>query len=149
MEEHRSDQSLIFRPFNRRRIRPCVCVIDRKRHIRQFLTDALEELDFVICGSGDSGEVDAPGATQVADLVVIGPSGTANERAGVLRTLAANKFDGEVLLLGPGAAGLEQLREFGEKIGLAMLPALPTPFGSRNLRDRILMGHQTVCGARG
>jgi hypothetical protein len=31
----------------RRRVRPCVCVIDRKQHIRTFLCDALEELGFI------------------------------------------------------------------------------------------------------
>jgi hypothetical protein len=143
MEEHRSDQSLILRTFNQRRIKPSVCVIDRKQHIRRFVTDALEEFDLIRECADSSGTVTTT-TMQLADLVVVGPSGISKEGTCILRALAANKFSGKVLLLGPSAAGLDELQEFGEKIGLAMLPALPTPFGSGNLRDRVLMGCLTA-----
>lgn len=74
---------------------------------------------------------------RLADLVVLGPSGARPQSVELLRTLAANKFGGNVLLLGLPAA-LGDVQEFGESIGLAMLPPLPTPFGSRNLRDRVV-----------
>jgi hypothetical protein len=149
MEEYRSDQSLAFGTFNRRRIKSYVCVVDRKQHIRRFLRDALEEFDLITCECADSGEMDGTLKMQLADLVVLGPSGVPKENTDILKTLATNKFGGKVLLLGPRAA-LDEVQEFGEKIGLAMLPALPTPFGSGNLRDRVVMvlsvmGHLSVC----
>jgi hypothetical protein len=148
MEKYRSDQALVFRAFNPRRIKPHVCVIDRKQHIRRFLIDALEEFDLITRECADTDEMSATPGMQFADLIVVGPSGTPKEGTCILRTLAANRFNGKVLLLGPSAAGLDDLQEFGEKIGLAMLPALPTPFGGGNLRDRVLMGHLTVCRRR-
>jgi CheY-like chemotaxis protein len=144
MEEYKSDQSLAFHILHQRSIKPCVYVIDRKPHIRRFLTDVLEEFGHIIRESADSSEIVTTATMQLADLVVVGPSATPKEGAYILRTLAANKFNGEVLLLGPNAAGLDALQEFGEKIGLEMLPALPTPFNSANLRDRILMAYLTA-----
>ena len=146
--EYRSDRSLAFTPFDRRRIRPCVCIVDRKQHIRSFLRDALEEFDLITCECADSCAMDVTLKMQPADLVVLGPSEARKESAELLATLAANRFGGKVLLLGPRAA-LDEVQEFGEKIGLAMLPALATPFGSGNLRDRVVMvltvmGHITV-----
>jgi len=152
--EYRSDQSLAFATFDRRRMRPCVCVVDRKQHIRSFICDALEEFDLITCECADSREMYWT-KMRLTDLVVLGPSEVRKESADLLKTLAANKFGGKVLLLGPPTA-LGDVQEFGEKIGLAMLPALPTPFGSGNLRDRVVMvltvmGHLTVrdqCGTR-
>jgi DNA-binding response OmpR family regulator len=145
--EYRTDQSLSFATFDQRRIRPCVCVVERKQHIRSFLRDALEEFDLITCDA-DSREMDGTLKMQLADLVVLGPSEARKEGADLLETLATNKFTGKVLLLGPRTT-LDEVQEFGEKIGLAMLPALPTPFGSGNLRDRVVMvltvmGHLTV-----
>ncbi len=135
--EYRSGQSLAFAPFNRRRMKSCVCVVDRKQHIRSFLREALEEFDLITCECADSREMDGTLKMRLADLVVLGPSGARPQSVELLRTLAANKFGGNVLLLGLPAA-LGDVQEFGESIGLAMLPPLPTPFGSRNLRDRVV-----------
>jgi hypothetical protein len=74
---------------------------------------------------------------QLVDVVFLGPSEARKESAGLLKALAANKFGGKVLLLGPYAA-LGELQEFGEEIGLAMLPALLTPFRRGNLHDRVV-----------
>src|ERR1700738_1857269 len=49
MEDQWPEQSPISPAFGRRRVRPCVCVIDRKQHIRTFLCAALEELGFITC----------------------------------------------------------------------------------------------------
>jgi hypothetical protein len=43
-----------------------------------------------------------------------------------------------ILLLGPSdSPTVAAARELGEKLGLAMLPMLPTPFGSGDLRDSV------------
>lgn len=47
MEKYKSNQWLHYSPFSLWNIRPWVCVIDSKRHIRTFLRDALEEFDFI------------------------------------------------------------------------------------------------------
>jgi hypothetical protein len=62
--------------------------------------------------------------------------------------LSENKYGGKVLLLGYDAAMLACVQEIGDEIGLAMLPALPAPFGSGNLQHRIVM-LRSVLGRNG
>ena len=138
MENQRPEQSPIFATFGRRRVRPCVCVVDRKQHIRTFLCDALEELGFITCECAQLGELDGALNTQLPDLIVLGLSPGGEEAVEVLKTLAVKEFGGKILLLGPRASPmLAAVQEFGEKLGLAMLPILGTPFGSGNLRDSV------------
>ena len=48
----------------------------------------------------------------------------------MLELLAAREFDGKVLVLGPRVSPMvAATQELGAKLGLAMLPLLPTPFG--------------------
>jgi hypothetical protein len=148
MEEYRSEQPVILGLFNRRMVKPSICVADRKQHIRRFVRNALEEFDVITCECADSWEIDGMLKTRLVDLVVLGPSSIQKGGAEMLRTLAANRFAGKVLLLGPRAA-LDGVQEFGDRIGLTMLPALRTPFVSRSLRDRVamvldVMGHLSV-----
>jgi EAL domain-containing protein (putative c-di-GMP-specific phosphodiesterase class I) len=68
----------------------------------------------------------------------LGVSAGGEECAQILKILAAKQYKGKILLLGPRASLLlGAVHEFGEKLGLAMLPVLPTPFGSGNLRDSV------------
>jgi hypothetical protein len=58
--------------------------------------------------------------------------------AEMLKTLAAQEFAGKILLLGPRASLLmAAVEEFGERLGLTMLPVLPTPFSSDILRESV------------
>ena len=130
MEKYGSVQPLGFAAFNRQRIKPRVCVVDGKQHIRRFLRVALEEFDLTTCECSDISELQETLKAHLPDLVMLGPSGPGNEAANILKALSENKYGGKVLLLGFDAAKLACVQEIGDEIGLAMLPALPAPFGS-------------------
>src|SRR6202048_223942 len=137
MEDQWPEQSPISPAFGRRRVRPCVCVIDRKQHIRTFLCDALEELGFITRECAHFGELDTVLKPQ-PDLIVLGLSCGGEEAAKILDALSAKEFEGKVLVLGPRASRmLVAVQEFGEQLGLAMLPFLTTPFGSANFSDSV------------
>ena len=140
METHSEDPLPISGTFGRRKIRPCVCVIDRKRHIRTFLRDALEELELMTCECADHAELNEVLHAHRPDLVVVGLSAGGEEGMEVLSTLAINEFTGKVLLLGARSSPmLSALQQLGEQLKLEMLPALSTPFGSETLQDRVAM----------
>jgi EAL domain-containing protein (putative c-di-GMP-specific phosphodiesterase class I) len=137
MEDQWPEQSPISPAFGRRRVRPCACVIDRKQHIRTFLCDALEELGFITRECAHFGELDTVLKPQ-PDLIVLGLSCGGEEAAKILDALSAKEFEGKVLVLGPRASRmLVAVQEFGEQLGLAMLPFLTTPFGSANFSDSV------------
>jgi EAL domain-containing protein (putative c-di-GMP-specific phosphodiesterase class I) len=124
--------------FGRRRVRPCACVIDGKQHIRTFICDALEELGFITRECVQLSELDAALNAHCPDLIVLGVSAGGQECGAMLKILAAKEFGGNILLLGARASPmLASVHELGEKLNLAMLPVLPTPFGNTNLRDSV------------
>ena len=56
----------------------------------------------------------------------------------MVELLAAKGFDGKVLVLGPRVSPMvAAIRELGAKLGLAILPLLPTPFTQTDLRNCI------------
>jgi len=128
---------MISATFGHRRVRPCVCVIDGKQHIRTFLCDALEELGFITRECAHFGELDTVLEPQ-PDLIVLGLSCGGEEATKILDALRAKEFEGKVLVLGPRASRmLVAVQEFGEQLGLAMLPFLTTPFGSANFSNSV------------
>ena len=138
MEKYKSNQWLHYSPFSLWNIRPWVCVIDSKRHIRTFLRDALEEFDFITSECASDIELSGTLKSQHPDIVVLGPSADREEDCQMLTTLAASDFAGKVLILGPQTTTLEAIQLFGHALGLAMLPAVPTPFSSERLRNSIM-----------
>jgi EAL domain-containing protein (putative c-di-GMP-specific phosphodiesterase class I) len=128
---------MISATFGHRRVRPCVCVIDGKQHIRTFLCDALEELGFITRECAHFGQLDTVLEPQ-PDLIVLGLSCGGEEAAKILDALSAREFEGKVLVLGPRASRMvTAVQEFGEQLGLAMLPFLTTPFGSANFSHSV------------
>ena len=138
MEKYKSNQWLHYSPFSLWKIRPWVCVIDSKRHIRTFLRDALEEFDFITSECASDIELSGTLKSQHPDIVVLGTSADREEDCQMLTTLAASDFAGKVLILGPRTTTLEAIQLFGHALGLAMLPAVPTPFSSERLRNSIM-----------
>jgi EAL domain-containing protein (putative c-di-GMP-specific phosphodiesterase class I) len=60
------------------------------------------------------------------------------EACEVMELLAAKGFDRKVLVLGPRVSPMvAAIRELGAKLGLAVLPLLPTPFSQTDLRNCI------------
>jgi EAL domain-containing protein (putative c-di-GMP-specific phosphodiesterase class I)/CheY-like chemotaxis protein len=138
MGDRRIEEVDTLATFGRRRVSPRVCVADGKQHIRRFLGEALEELGFVTCECMQASELSAVLKAQLPDLLVLGLSSGGVEAAEMLKALAANAFDGKVLLVGPrDSRVVAAVRELGENLGIAMLPTLATPFSAESLRDGV------------
>jgi EAL domain-containing protein (putative c-di-GMP-specific phosphodiesterase class I) len=108
-------------------------VVDHRQHIRVFLCDILDDLGFITCECAEFSEFTKHLYTPPLDLIVLGLSGDGKKDAEMLKTLAADEFGGKILLLGSRTYLVSAVREFGEKLGLKMLPVLHTPFGSASL----------------
>lgn len=126
------------RTFGKRKIAPRACVIDSKQHLQTFLSEALEELGFIVCRCASAAELDESIGTHHPDLIVFGLSAGGMEAARALESAAAQDFGGKVLLLGPAASPMvTAVRGRGEDLCLAMLPVLKTPFADRDLRKAV------------
>jgi EAL domain-containing protein (putative c-di-GMP-specific phosphodiesterase class I) len=69
---------------------------------------------------------------------VIGLAAGWIEACEVMELLAAKELEGKVLVLGPRVSPMvAAIRQLGAKLGLAMLPLLPTPFSQADLRNCI------------
>lgn len=123
--------------FGKRKVAPRACVADGKRHIRNFLREALEDLDFVYseCQSVDS--VAAIVRDRQPDLFIVGLSGGGLAANAILEELHRVDFRGNVLIFGAEAYPMTSaILRVGEELGLNMLPLLSTPFNDRDLKLR-------------
>lgn len=115
-----------------------VCVLDAQQQMRTFLADTLEELGFVTCECAHLAELPAVLVSRLPDVVVIGSSAGGIEACEIMELLAADDFDGHVLVLGSRVSPMvAAVRELGKGLGLSMLPLLATPFGREDVRDCI------------
>jgi EAL domain-containing protein (putative c-di-GMP-specific phosphodiesterase class I) len=131
-QEHGDQASLA--EVARQKTVPCVCIADARQSIRTFLSEALEELGFATLECTSATELEAMLASGRTDLVVIGSS-AGIEACEIVELLAARRFKGKVLVMGPRVSPMvSAIRGLGEKLGLVMLPLLPTPFGNGDLR---------------
>ncbi|HEX3442136.1 MAG TPA: EAL domain-containing protein [Pseudolabrys sp.] len=123
--------------FGRRQIPPRACVVENKPHVRTFLADILDELGFITreCNAIDL----KPALAEFwPDLIVLGPLNRDADVPAQLGVLKANGFRGRIMLFGGrSSATLMGSHEFGEQIGLTMLPPLGTPFRDGDLRDNL------------
>jgi EAL domain-containing protein (putative c-di-GMP-specific phosphodiesterase class I) len=121
--------------FGHRQVPPRACVIDSKPHIRIFLSELLEQLGFIThaCGVAD---VNAALTEFFPDLIVLGPLGSDGDVPILLRRLSA--FRGKIMLFGGRSSpALIRDHEHGEKMGLAMLPPLGTPFRDGDIKENL------------
>ena len=131
-QEHGDQASLA--EVARQKAVPCVCIADSRQSIRTFLSEALEELGFATLECTSATDLEAMLASGRTDLVVIGSS-AGIEACEIVELLAARQFKGKVLVMGPRVSPMvSAIRGLGEKLGLVMLPLLPTPFGNGDLR---------------
>jgi EAL domain-containing protein (putative c-di-GMP-specific phosphodiesterase class I) len=106
--------------------------------MRTFLAETLQDLGCVTRECVHVAELSAELGTRPPDLVVIGSSAGGIEACEMVELLAAKEFGGQVLVLGPRASPMvAAIQDLGAKLGLAMLPLLPTPFSQWDLRDCI------------
>ena len=121
--------------FGHRKVTPRVCVADSKKHLRTFLSEALEDLGFVTSECAHASDLAIALDTQQPDLVVLGVSVNGVEVGEILEVLVRKSFTGQVLVIGqPDTIMVKAVRQIGDEYGIAMLPSLPTPFSAGTLR---------------
>jgi EAL domain-containing protein (putative c-di-GMP-specific phosphodiesterase class I) len=126
--------------FGHRKVTPRACVTDGKKHLRTFLSDALEDLGFITTECGHASELAAVLDAQQPDLVVLGVSFDGVEVGKILEVLVTKNFAGKVLVIGqPVSIMVKAIQQIGEEYGIAMLPCLQTPFSAGTLRDSVAM----------
>jgi DNA-binding response OmpR family regulator len=138
MTKHQSEEGLKLPTFGQRKMASRVCVVDGKPHVRKFLCEALEEIGFITrecaCVAVLEGVLDEPLGV---DLIVV-ESANDVQAATVIEALAAKKFGGKVLLLGPRISScMGAVQRLGTERGLDMLQPLATPFDSTSLHERV------------
>src|SRR3981081_3108321 len=89
-----------FAGFGHRKVMPRVCVTDRKKHLRTFLSEALEDLGFITSECGKASELTAVLDVQQPDLFVLGVSFDGTEVGNILEILVRKDFGGKVLVIG-------------------------------------------------
>jgi len=123
--------------FGRRRVRPSVVIADDKPHIRGFVREALEDMGFVVTESDRDWLINLA-AGRKFDLVMLGLSAGGIAGSEVLQSLAANGFDGHVMIFAPPEMPMVgALLDLGAQLELSMLPLLPTPFSDGTLRQAV------------
>jgi EAL domain-containing protein (putative c-di-GMP-specific phosphodiesterase class I) len=123
--------------FGRRNGPPRACVLDHKPHVRSFLGGMLEDLGFATrdCGAA---ELKKLLDEFVPDLIVFGPLNDKSEVGLLLQALRFSNYRGRIMLFGGrSSAALMDLQELGERLGLAMLAPLGTPFRDATLIDNV------------
>lgn len=136
-------KSPIFNPgeqfrFGHRRMVPRVCIVDGKPHIRTFLAEVVEDLGFLTHQCGLATELTAALKRIELDVVVLGLLAPESDVTRVLHTLALERYQGKVMLFGGRAStALLALHDLAERIGLAMLPPLLTPFRDSDLQENL------------
>ena len=121
--------------FGHRKVMPRACVADSKKHLRTFLSEALEDLGFVTSECARASELAIALDTQQPDLVVLGVSVNGVEVGEILEVLVRKSFTGQVLVIGqPDTIMVKAVKQIGDEYGIAMLPSLPTPFSAGTLR---------------
>ena len=124
--------------FGHRKLTPRACVVDSKKHLRLFLSDALEDLGFVTCECGQAGDLAGLLQSEQPDLIVLSVCVDGINVGEILEVIVRKNFGGKVLVIGqPDSIMVKAVRQIGDEYGIAMLPSLPTPFGAASLRASV------------
>lgn len=124
--------------FGHRKLTPRACIADSKKHLRTFLAEALDDLGFITSECGQASELDAVLDTERPDLLVLSVSVDGIEVSKIIETLVRKDYGGKVLVIGqPDSIIVKAVRQIGDEYGIAMLPALSTPFSAGSLRDSL------------
>jgi EAL domain-containing protein (putative c-di-GMP-specific phosphodiesterase class I) len=131
------DDVSVITTFGRRKIAPRACIADSKAHIRDFLREALEDLDFISCDCATAESITSILSEYHPDLFIIGLSGGGLAANAMLEALHRLRYKGSVLIFGAeGSPMTFAILRVGEELGLEMLPLLSTPFNDHELRLR-------------
>jgi EAL domain-containing protein (putative c-di-GMP-specific phosphodiesterase class I) len=117
---------------------PRACVLDHKPHIRRFLAEAIEDIGFITDERGHVSELKEALSSVDPDLIVLGLLQPESDVTATLHALAAHHYTGKIMLFGGRAAmAVVALHDLGERLGLAMLPPLRTPFRDSDLHENL------------
>ena len=124
--------------FGHRKLMPRACVIDSKKHLRSFLSDALEDLGFVTSECAQASDLAGVLDIHQPDLLVLSVCANGVEPGDILETVVRKNFTGKVLVIGqPQSIMVRAVRQIGEEYGISMLPSLQTPFSAGSLRESV------------
>ena len=124
--------------FGHRKLTPRACVVDSKKHLRLFLSDALEDLGFVTCECGQAGDLAGMLQAEQPDLIVLSVCVDGINVGEILEVIVRQDFGGKVLVIGqPDSIMVKAVTQIGEEYNIAMLPSLQTPFGAASLRASV------------
>ena len=114
-----------FAGFGHRKVMPRACVTDSKKHLRTFLSDALEDLGFITSECGKAGELAGVLDAQAARPLRLRRVSRRDRGRQHSRDLVVRKdFNGKVLVIGqPDSIVVKAVRQIGEEYGIAMLPS--------------------------
>ena len=113
-------------------------VVDDDPQIRAFVARALDGAGFTAHEFSRLPELEAALTARRPDVIVLDLSLGDADAVEVIRSLAACRFAGHVLLVsGHSSATLEEVRRIGQRRGLEMAPPLHKPFRLADLRARL------------
>ena len=113
-------------------------IVDDEPQVRAFVSKALVGAGFIPHEFSRVPEVEAALTLFKPEVIVLDLSLGATDAVEMMRSLAASRFAGKILLVsGHDATTLDEVRKIGERRGLAMLPSLRKPFRLQELRARL------------
>jgi EAL domain-containing protein (putative c-di-GMP-specific phosphodiesterase class I) len=117
---------------------PAAFVVDDEIQVRTFVSGVLHSSGYMTHQFGSAADVEAALPRLSPQVIVLDLSLGDSDAIEVLRTLAAARFPGEVLLIsGHDAVTVEQVQKIGSRRGLKMLEPLRKPFRVEELRGRV------------
>ncbi|HEU5092636.1 MAG TPA: EAL domain-containing response regulator, partial [Nitrospira sp.] len=113
-------------------------VIEDNPKIRAFIAKVLLSSGFSAHQFSQISELEAALTVLKPDVIVLDLSLGDSDAVEVMRSLAAVRYHGKVLLMsGHGLGTIDDVRLIGSRLGLAMLPPLHKPFRLEDLKARL------------
>lgn len=113
-------------------------IVDDEPQILAFMTKAMQGAGFSASAFSRIADIEAALTRQKPDVVILDLTLGGTDAIEVMRSLAASRYGGKVLLVsGHDAATLEEVQLIGVRYGLAMLPFLRKPFRIAELTARV------------
>jgi EAL domain-containing protein (putative c-di-GMP-specific phosphodiesterase class I) len=113
-------------------------IVDDEPQVRAFMSNSLVGAGFIPHEFGRVPEVEAALTQFKPELIVLDLSLGGSDAVEMMRSLAASRFGGKILLVsGHDLATLDEVRKIGERRGLAMLRFLRKPFRLEELKARL------------
>ncbi|MBI4923841.1 MAG: EAL domain-containing response regulator [Devosia nanyangense] len=117
---------------------PSAFVVDDEPQVRAFVSNVLATSGFKPSQFSSSSEVEAALADAMPQIVILDLSLGDSDAVEVIRILAMQRFQGDVLLIsGHDATTMDAVHKIGERRGINMIEPLHKPFRIEQLRERL------------